>query len=87
MFTVGVNSLPKADSKKISMIKGWVGSLLKLDKLTTIFVTQLECQEPGCPPIETVIALMKPKEKTEQKKIHKCINDINENDIIRIFKQ
>ena len=85
MFSLGINSLPQPDSKKISRIKGWVISLLKLDSSTTVFVTQLECREQGCPPVETVIALIEDRKKTKQKKIHKCINEIDEKDIRNLF--
>ena len=80
-----MNSLPKPDPNKVTSIKKWVGSLLKLDSMTTVFVTQLECAEPDCPPVETVIALIKAGEKTRQKKTHKCINDIEKDDIIKLF--
>ena len=87
MLSLGLSSLPQPDPKKISRIKNWVVSLLKLDISTTVFVTQLECHEKGCPPVETVIALIQAGEKTKQKKIHKCINDIEEKDIINLFSE
>ena len=39
-------------------------------------VTELECCEPGCPPIETVIALLKGPGNTQQYKIHKTADEI-----------
>ena len=85
MFSLGVNSLPKADPNKVRSIKEWVRSLLNLDSMTTIFVTQIECKEPGCPPVETVVALIRSGETTKQKKTHKSINDIEEKDIAKLF--
>ena len=69
MFSIGINSLPKPQAGKVIPIKNWVSSMLKLDNETTVFVTQLECKEPGCPPVETVIALIQSGKKTTQKKI------------------
>ncbi|NRA45596.1 MAG: hypothetical protein HRU09_11630 [Oligoflexales bacterium] len=85
MFNIGPNSLPKPSAKNITAIKNQVSSLLELDEQTTVFVTQLECKEPGCPPIETVIALIKAGEKTQQKKIHKAINEVTKGDIEALF--
>lgn len=49
---------PKADPEKVQQIKNWVYRLLEIDPGTTISINQLTCKEPGCPPIETVVAVM-----------------------------
>ena len=85
MYSLGIRTFPKEDPSKVRSIKKWVQSLLNLDSMTTIFVTQIECKEPGCPPAGTIIALIKPGEKTRQKKTHKLINDIEEKDITNLF--
>jgi len=46
----------------------------------TILVTELTCTEPGCPPTETVIALMHPG-APRQYKIHKPLADVTASDI------
>ena len=85
MFSLEPNPLPKPDPKKITSIKSWVASCLKLDESTTVFVTQLECKEPDCPPVETVIALIKAGQDTIQKKTHKSINEIEKEDVYNLF--
>lgn len=87
MFTIGASSLPKPDPERISAIKRWVCSHLKLDDSTAVFVTQLECKESGCPPVETVIAIMKGGEEPMKRKIHKSINEIFEADLLELFSQ
>jgi len=47
-----------------------------LNNETTVMVTELKCCEPGCPPIETVIALLKGPGNTQQYKIHKTADEI-----------
>ncbi|NJR51132.1 MAG: hypothetical protein HC780_17690 [Leptolyngbyaceae cyanobacterium CSU_1_3] len=70
---------PKADPEKIRDIKNWVYRILEVDSDIPISISQLACKEPGCPPIETVIAVMSMPVK--QYKIHKAVNDIDETNI------
>jgi hypothetical protein len=70
---------PKANPEKVRDIKSWVYRILEVDSDISISINQLACREPGCPPIETVIAVMSTPIK--QYKIHKAVNDIDEIDI------
>lgn len=47
-----------------------------------ILVTELACTEPGCPPTETVIALMHPG-TPQQFKIHKPLREVTKDDVVR----
>ncbi|MEO1058336.1 MAG: hypothetical protein AAFY28_15620 [Actinomycetota bacterium] len=47
---------------------------------TTVLVTELECSEPGCPPVETVIALLTADENV-QYKIHKPLAEVDATDV------
>ena len=85
MFILGSDSLSKPQPDKILKIKDWVTSILDLDNKTSIFIRQLECKDPNCPPVETVIALLRKDQKTIQKKVHKCVNDIIKKDIIHVL--
>lgn len=62
-------------------IKAWARAVFHLNDETTVMVTELECREPGCPPIETVIALLKGPGNTQQYKIHKIANEVGLSDI------
>ena len=46
----------------------------------TVLVTELECTEPGCPPIETVIALLG-ADANVQHKIHKPVAEVSVEDV------
>lgn len=72
-------STPKANPEQIQKIKRWTAQALELDPAIPISINQLQCHEPGCPPIETVIVLM--SSPPQQYKIHKPISDITETDI------
>jgi hypothetical protein len=46
------------DPHQVERIKSWARASWGLDEEATVMVTELECREPGCPPIETVIAVL-----------------------------
>ena len=46
------------DPESSSKLKGWVRELMDLDESTHVMVSELRCREEGCPPVETVIALL-----------------------------
>ena len=76
-------SQPKStvDPAILQQLKAQISDLLKLDAETTISINQLQCREPGCPPIETVIIIF--TQPTQQYKIHKAIGDIRTADVIK----
>jgi hypothetical protein len=72
---------PSLSDTGIDRIKGWVQWHWRLDDSTVVMVTQLRCHEPGCPPIETVIALLPMAGARWQTKLHKAPEDVTEADI------
>lgn len=62
-------------------IKTWTKAVFHLNDEATVMVTELECREPGCPPIETVIAVLKGPGQTRQYKIHRTADEIGLPDI------
>jgi hypothetical protein len=75
----------KANTEQTRQVKEWIYQALKLDEEIPISLSQLQCNEPNCPPIETVIALM--KSPVEQYKIHKPIAEIEYKDIAELIKE
>ena len=69
----------KANSENIQQIKHWAYQILDIDSEIPISINQLQCHEPDCPPVETVIAVM--TSPPQQYKIHKPISEINATDI------
>ncbi|MBW4621230.1 MAG: hypothetical protein KME17_17960 [Cyanosarcina radialis HA8281-LM2] len=76
--------LPKADPDKIQQLKTWAYQLLEIDSEIPVSISQLRCHEPGCPPIETVIAVM--TNPLQQYKIHKSVAEIEMTDIAQIAR-
>ncbi len=75
-------SAPKVDSEKLQQIKDWAYQELEINPTIFISISQLQCHEPDCPPIETVIAVM--TNPPQQYKIHKSASQITEEDIKKI---
>ena len=65
----------------VDRIKSWAREIWGLGDEITIMVTELECREPGCPPIETVIAVLEGPGKTKQYKIHKTTDEVVRGDV------
>ena len=74
-------SRPKHDPQHLAAIKQWAADEFHLAEDVPILVTELRCTEPGCPPLETVIAVMDVPGKPRQFKVHKSIAEITLADV------
>ena len=71
----------KISSAELRQLKNWVYEILTLDRDVPISISQLKCTEPGCPPLETVIAVMSQPPQTY--KIHRPATEIDRGDVIQ----
>jgi hypothetical protein len=62
-------------------IKAWAAETLGLTDDVALIVTELRCTEPGCPPLETVVAILGEGGPTRQYKIHKPLADVTREDV------
>ncbi len=69
------------DPEQAERIKDWTRANWSLPESVTVMVTELECREPGCPPIETVIAVLEGPGNTRQYKIHKSAAQVSRHDV------
>ncbi len=71
------NEPPRSSREARARVKEWVFSALALDRDTVaVMVTELTCLEPGCPPLETVIAVMDGVRPPWQYKLHKRADQV-----------
>jgi hypothetical protein len=80
-------SRPKTDPKRVAEVKQWVAEVFRLGPDVSVMVTELRCTEPGCPPLETVIAVLDQPGKPRQFKIHKAIAEVTFADVLQVAKQ
>lgn len=72
---------PKPDIEHVERIKCWARTTWHVPEDAFVMVTELECREPDCPPIEAVVAVLQEGEPTKQYTIHKTIAEILEADL------
>lgn len=57
-------------------LKDAVREILGLGDRHTVMVQQLACAEPGCPPVETMVAVLAAGEPPRRWTIHKPLSDV-----------
>jgi hypothetical protein len=75
---------PRTDPKRsaaIRQLKQLAGQLFDATDEDAVVVNELQCTEPGCPPIETIVALLRAGAEPRQVKIHKPAVDVTEQDL------
>jgi hypothetical protein len=70
---------PLRNPSDTARVKALVDELIDTDDVT-VLVTELACTEPGCPPVETVIALLSDGGNT-QYKVHKPVAEVTLDDL------
>ena len=55
--------------------------LLDLDDDTAVMIRQLTCTEPGCPPVETVVAVLPMQGEAHRWTLHRPADEITEDDL------
>ena len=68
-------------SRAIRVLKSAARELFGAGENDAIVVNQLQCTEPGCPPVETVVALLRAGQSPRQVKIHKPATEVTEDDL------
>jgi hypothetical protein len=71
----------KSDPMQSQKVKDWVREIFQIAEDTTVMVTELQCAEPGCPPLETVIAILKAGNARTQHKLHKSLAEVTHADV------
>ena len=88
MTALPFGSPGRRDPGLAAQIKQWAVEVFDLgDEATTVMVTELRCSEPGCPPLETVIALLGPSGPPRQHKIHKPMAEVVYDDLARLAER
>jgi hypothetical protein len=62
-------------------VKEWARALWDASEEDTIAVNELRCSEPGCPPVETVVALLRPGDAKQQLRVHKPVIEVTREDL------
>ena len=75
---------PRPDPAVLARVKGWVRSAARASDDDVVMVTVVACAEPDCPPVETVLAVLRDG-RTESRKLHQDLGSITEADVVACF--
>jgi hypothetical protein len=72
-----------ADGVALKQVQAWVRQQFRLPPQAVVMVTELACQLPGCPPLETVITFWDAPEATirHHYKIFKPVAQVQQDDL------
>ena len=71
---------PAPNVDHVTRVKAWVADAMPLLPGSTVMVTELTCREPGCPPLETVIAVLGGKIPRKET-LHKALAQVTAEDV------
>ena len=74
----------KNDPQVIGRVKAWSVEQFRLPEETGVMVTELRCAEEGCPPIETVIAILDTPGRPRQYKVCKPMAEVTREDLAAV---
>ena len=74
----------KPSREAIKRVKEAVSDCFRIPETTRLAVAELNCHEPDCPPVETVITAHKEDGTIETWRIAKRIDDIEDRDILAL---
>jgi hypothetical protein len=79
----------RADPVVVKRLKLWVADALLLGPEATVFVSEVECRDPGCEGVHTTLLIFRDAsvttDKAQRVKIPKAAGDITERDIAVAF--
>jgi hypothetical protein len=79
----GAHELASARTHQASRVAALVRTTLSLSDDAAVTVQQLTCREPGCPPVETVIAVL--ASNTRRWTLHSPLADVTDELVIGLL--
>lgn len=84
-LTLGSSKKGPEHLKTLERVKAWTRTRFSLPDEAAILVSQITCQIPGCPPLETVVAFWTPDEQGGEVRHHfklfKPVKEVVEDDL------
>ena len=73
--------------ESIRSIKQWVREVLALAEDERVMVSELACHEPGCPPVETVVVVLRGARDTVMRKFHRPAHELTRAEVEAAWAQ
>jgi hypothetical protein len=80
------NSRLRSGPERNAELNEWEAEVFRLGSDESVLVAEVRCAEPGCPPLETVIALLGTAGWPRQFKIPKALADVTFADVLEVAK-
>ncbi len=71
----------KKDRSLQGQIKEWVRNHFKLPETTTVLVAEIMCDQPGCAPVETIVAILNQDGSRTQYKSMRPMKEVKKEDV------
>lgn len=65
----------------VRRVKAWTRARFALDEAAVVFVAEIACGLPGCPPLETVVTFWTAPDRRHVFKLFKIVADVVEDDL------
>jgi len=65
----------------VRRLKAWTRARFMLDQDSAVFVAEVACGLPGCPPLETVVAFWTAPDRRHEFKLFKPVTEAREDDL------
>ena len=76
-----------SDREGLARVRVWAREVWGLGEEDSVIVTELQCSEPGCPPLETVVLIAAAGRPTVQHKLHCPAGDVRLEDLQALVDQ
>lgn len=67
-------------------VRNWAIAVLGDEPPTTLTISEIDCGDPSCPGLETIILIMREGEATQAIKIRKPLDTISEQDVCEALR-
>ena len=65
----------------LGQVRDWTRTRFKLPEEAAVMAVEVACRQPGCPPLETVVAFWTDTNQRHQFKIFKRVEEVVEDDL------
>jgi len=80
-----IRNIGSAHTVELQMrVQGWAEARFVPGDSDVVMVNEIVCGQPGCPPLETVIALLPEGRKPVKFKLYKALAEIVEADVLKL---
>jgi nitrate reductase delta subunit len=80
-WQLGFRKTNAANAVAVQTVEAWTRQRFALSEDCTVTVAELACKQPGCPPLETVVAFWTESGKRHRFKMLKPVVDVGQSDL------